>query len=92
MDGIGWLITCVSQKREGIREQISHFQNYCTLTNPELEVLRKMLAGYANKQIAQMLGIGLRTVELRRSKIMRKMQAKNISQLVYFVYKSGVVV
>ncbi len=89
MEDIGWLITSVSEKRVGIREQITHYQNYCSLTNPELEVLRKMLSGCANKQIAQMLSIGLRTVELRRSKIMRKMQAKNISQLVYYIYKSG---
>ncbi len=89
---IGWLIQSVSERRANIRQEITHFQNYCTLTNSEIEVLRKMLEGSANKQIAQLLGIGLRTVELRRSKIMRKMQAKTISQLVYYVHKSGVCV
>lgn len=89
---IGWLISFVSEQRANIRQEITHFQNYCTLTNSEIEVLRKMLEGCANKQIAQSLSIGLRTVELRRSKIMRKMQAKTISQLVYYVHKSGVCV
>ncbi|MEM6798031.1 MAG: LuxR C-terminal-related transcriptional regulator [Planctomycetota bacterium] len=55
------------------------------LTDAEDEVLEAMLAGLANKQIAQSLQIGLRTVELRRSKIMRKMQAKSLAELVKFV-------
>ena len=87
---IGWLVSSVSERRASIRQEITHFQNYCTLTNSEIEVLRKMLEGCANKQIAQTLGIGLRTVELRRSKIMRKMQAKTISQLIYYVHRAGV--
>ncbi|MEN1679100.1 MAG: LuxR C-terminal-related transcriptional regulator [Planctomycetota bacterium] len=56
-----------------------------TLTAAEDKVLDEMLAGMANKQIAQKLEIGLRTVELRRSKIMRKMHAKSLSELVKFV-------
>lgn len=56
-----------------------------TLTTAENDVLDAMLIGMANKQIAQRLEIGLRTVELRRSKIMRKMNAKSLAELVKFV-------
>lgn len=59
------------------------------LTPAEHEVVDAMLDGLANKQIAQRLGIGLRTVELRRSKIMRKMQAKSVAELVKFICMSG---
>lgn len=59
------------------------------LTPAEEEVVQAMLDGLANKQIAQRLGIGLRTVELRRSKIMRKMQAKSVAELVKFICQSG---
>lgn len=59
------------------------------LTPAENEVVDAMLDGLANKQIAQRLGIGLRTVELRRSKIMRKMQAKSVAELVKFICQSG---
>src|SRR5688500_18749916 len=48
------------------------------LTVEELAVLRKMLLGYGNKLIAADLDIGLRTVELRRSKVMKKMQAASL--------------
>ena len=59
------------------------------LTPAEDEVLTAMLDGLANKQIAQRLGIGLRTVELRRSKIIRKMQAKSVAELVKLVCIAG---
>jgi two-component system, LuxR family, response regulator FixJ len=52
------------------------------LTEDELEVLRRLLAGHANKRIASDLDIGLRTVELRRSNIMKKMQATSLPDLV----------
>ena len=55
------------------------------LTDAEEDVLEAMLVGLANKQIAQSLQIGLRTVELRRSKIMRKMDAKSLAELVKFI-------
>lgn len=53
-----------------------------TLTDDELEVFRRLLAGHANKRIAADLDIGLRTVELRRSNIMKKMQASSLPDLV----------
>jgi two-component system, LuxR family, response regulator FixJ len=55
---------------------------FATLTEDELEVLRRLLAGHANKQIASDLDIGLRTVELRRSNIMKKVQATSLPDLV----------
>ncbi|QDU54034.1 response regulator transcription factor [Aeoliella mucimassa] len=60
-----------------------------SLTAAENDVVDAMLDGLANKQIAQRLGIGLRTVELRRSKIMRKMQARSVAELVKFICMSG---
>ena len=52
------------------------------LTPDELAVYRMLVDGFQNKQVASRLGIGLRTVELRRSTIMRKMQASSFSELV----------
>ena len=53
-----------------------------TLTEEELSVLRRLLEGHPNKRIATDLDIGLRTVELRRANIMRKMQAASLPDLV----------
>jgi two-component system response regulator TtrR len=38
--------------------------------------------GKLNKQISDKLNLGLSTVELHRARMMKKMQAKNIMQLV----------
>ncbi|MDX1946702.1 MAG: response regulator [Pirellulaceae bacterium] len=53
-----------------------------TLTEDEVAVLRKLLEGLPNKRIAVDLDIGLRTVELRRSNIMKKMVASSLPELV----------
>jgi FixJ family two-component response regulator len=53
-----------------------------SLTEDEVAVLRKLLEGLPNKRIAVDLDIGLRTVELRRSNIMKKMGASSLPELV----------
>ena len=48
-----------------------------------------MLAGKTNKAIAVELDFGLRTIELRRANIMRKMQADTFADLVRMVMLAG---
>jgi two-component system response regulator FixJ len=60
-----------------------------SLSDDELEILRRLLAGHSNKQIALDLDLGLRTVELRRSNIMKKMQAVNLPDLVRMAVITG---
>jgi FixJ family two-component response regulator len=52
------------------------------LTPDENRVLECLIAGKPNKAIAAELEIGLRTVELRRANIMKKMQAGSLAELV----------
>lgn len=64
------------------RQKIELEARFTTLTEDEVAVLRKLLSGHANKKIAADLDIGLRTVELRRSNIMKKMAASSLPELV----------
>jgi two-component system, LuxR family, response regulator FixJ len=64
------------------RERAEIEARLATLTADELEVFRRLLSGHPNKRIASDLDIGLRTVELRRSNIMKKMQATSLPDLV----------
>lgn len=51
------------------------------LKQPERDVLELLVEGYSNKRIASTLSIGLRTVELRRAKILKKFGATSAVHL-----------
>jgi two-component system response regulator DctR len=53
-----------------------------SLTADEKRVLERICEGVPNKQIANELDIGLRTVELRRARIMEKMRVRTVAELV----------
>ncbi len=52
------------------------------LSERERQVIDLILEGNLNKQIAHELSISISTVEAHRASIMRKMQAKNLAQLI----------
>ncbi|WP_254513108.1 response regulator transcription factor [Anatilimnocola floriformis] len=73
----------LEQAQQALRRQKADVENkLTTLTADEIAVMRKMLEGLPNKRIASDLDIGLRTVELRRSNIMKKMGAGSLAELV----------
>ena len=53
-----------------------------SLTRREKEVMDLVLEGHTNKEIANILGLSHRTVELHRSRVMAKMKADSIVGLV----------
>ena len=61
------------QKRQAERSNIE--ARLAALSNRERDVLKGLVAGHANKQIAYDLGISFRTIETYRANLMMKMQA-----------------
>jgi FixJ family two-component response regulator len=57
-------------------------QSFDRLAPRERQVMRLVVSGRLNKQIAHELGISERTVKLHRSQIMRKMCAESLADLV----------
>jgi FixJ family two-component response regulator len=55
---------------------------YKELTEREKQVMKLVVAGRANKQIAAELGLSLVTVKVHRGQVMRKMLAKSVAELV----------
>jgi two-component system response regulator FixJ len=53
-----------------------------SLSQRERQVLDGLVAGKANKMIAHELNISIRTVEIHRSNVMSKMEAKSLSELI----------
>jgi FixJ family two-component response regulator len=52
------------------------------LTAREREVMRLVIAGLPNKRIARVLGIAEKTVKIHRGRVMGKMQADSLADLV----------
>ena len=52
------------------------------LTNREAQVLERIVAGRLNKQIADDLGISIKTVEAHRANIMEKLNANTVADLL----------
>lgn len=61
-----------------------------TLTPRERQVFEKVVAGLLNKQIAAELGIVEKTIKVHRSRMMRKMNANSVVDLVYLASLAGV--
>ncbi len=72
-----------------IREQAARdaelAERTALLTPREQEVMTLVVAGKANKVIAIDLSISERTVELHRARIMKKMQARSLAELMRMV-------
>lgn len=57
------------------------------LSRREQEVMRLVITGLSNKQIAAELGLSPKTVEVHRSHVMQKMEAHSVAELVRFSYQ-----
>ena len=74
-----------AETRAGLDAHTRTRENLASLTPRERQVLDFMLAGNANKVMAQDMGLSQRTVEVYRSHLMEKMGAKSIAHLVRMV-------
>lgn len=71
-------------RRDGARREQTALR-MATLTEREREVLDVLVEGNSNKAIAYMLGASPRTIENHRAKVMEKMKADSLADLVRMV-------
>jgi two-component system response regulator FixJ len=60
-----------------------------SLSERERQVLQGLVAGQTNKEIARDFELSPRTVEVYRAKLMTKLQASSISELIRFAIRVG---
>lgn len=61
------------------------------LSDREREVLVQIANGKSNKEIASLLGIGVRTIETHRERIMRKLDIHSVAGLTKFAISHGLI-
>lgn len=61
------------------------------LTARERDVLLPLVQGYSNREIAEQLGISVKTVDLYRSRVMKRMEADSLPALVGMAIGVGLV-
>lgn len=71
--------------RESLQQRQNITARLHSLTPRELDVLRLMVEGKANKVIAIDLDISQRTVEIHRARVMEKLEANSLAHLVRMV-------
>jgi len=74
-----------------LRERAAARQDYHPLTPREREVLQLVAEGKPNKRIAATLGIAMRTVEVHRASMMRKLGVADQAGLVRYAVRKGIV-
>ena len=90
------LITLVERMLEQARANFSEQQQSASreallakLTGREAQVLERIVAGRLNKQIADDLGISIKTVEAHRANIMEKLGANTVADLLKIALKQA---
>jgi FixJ family two-component response regulator len=82
LDRIQKAIAKDAELRASLGEHARIRSHLDSLTPREREVLDLMTSGKQNKAIAQELGISPRTIEIHRARVMEKMNAQSVAELV----------
>jgi two-component system, LuxR family, response regulator FixJ len=91
---IGMIETALSEQQDGSKSEAASADmaaRVASLTQRERQVMQGLVTGQSNKTIAREYDISPRTVEVYRANVMTKMQAGNLSELVRFAIRAGIV-
>jgi DNA-binding NarL/FixJ family response regulator len=66
-------------------------EEFGKLTEREREILQLIAEGRANREIAELLHISIKTVESHRSHIMEKLNLRNIAELTQYAIRKGLI-
>ncbi len=78
----GLLMAKINLAIDKYQQKIQVLNRYQELTNKELEVCACVVKGMKNREISETLFMSVPTVEAHRSKVMKKMQANSLPELV----------
>ncbi|HEX6927983.1 MAG TPA: response regulator [Gammaproteobacteria bacterium] len=84
-DVIGNALDADCNRRDEQAEMDAKRERLMRLTRREREVMELLADGRHNREIAETLGISPRTVEVYRARMMEKLQARNLADLIRII-------
>jgi two-component system response regulator NreC len=94
--GDAFLYPCVAKKvLNGFLGQLkagADKEDHARLTDRERQILCLIAEGKANREIADLLGISIRTVKTHRLNLMEKLKVHDRAQLVRYAIREGLIV
>ena len=82
LDRIHQALALQRERRDDLQQREQVLARYDSLTPREREVMKSVVQGHANKVIAFDLDLSQRTVEIHRARVMEKMEARSLADLV----------
>jgi FixJ family two-component response regulator len=89
LDAVRMAIGRHAERARVLREREGVVRLLARLTTRERDVLREVIAGGLNKQIADRLSISEATVKQHRGQVMEKLQARSVPELVRLCQIAG---
>jgi FixJ family two-component response regulator len=83
-------VSADQKRRRELLDSASLRARLASLTPREVEVFRLVVAGFLNKQAAAELGITETTIDVHRGRVMRKMKANSLPDLVRMSTRLGI--
>jgi FixJ family two-component response regulator len=91
LDSVQQALSNCAANRSGNQGHEALQARLLTLTPRERDVLLPLVQGYTTREIAEQLGVSAKTVDLYRSRVMKRMQANTLPDLVGMAIAAGLV-
>ncbi|MDH4556069.1 response regulator transcription factor [Pseudomonas sp. BN417] len=91
LDSVQQALSSFDQRRTADGGQGQLQERLDSLTPRERDVLLPLVQGYTNREIAEQLDISVKTIDLYRARVMKRMQAERLPDLVGMAIAAGLV-
>ena len=91
LDSVQQALSGGSAQQTASQEQTELEERLQSLTPRERDVFLPLVKGYTTREIAEQLAVSAKTIDLYRSRVMKRMQAQHLADLVGMAIAAGLV-